>query len=308
MDEQTRRDVLRGGAAGGLIVLGGLAGCSSIPVIGGGAGYSQWLYDPGTIGDNDHYGFSYRNDQQIRNNEDTFDSEFYDRQEASEDGFPLDAMGVDYDSVTSRLNLTFGGVISGNFNRSDVVDELDDNDFDDEEENYSGYAIYQRDDSVAVGVSGSDAVHIQAGFGSPVDDPVDGVETIIDTKTGDEDRYQNENEDMQTLLNRVGGGDVIFARTQDEVDDGNPTFGRFEGQVGTGLEATFNGDTTNLTFTVVYDSTDDVDADEVQEFVEDTADSLDFIETFEDIEDVSSSENGRTAVVTGQIDTDEYGT
>lgn len=125
---------------------------------------------------------------------------------------------------------------------------------------------------------------------------------------GDEDRYTAESDDMQTLLNQVGGEDVLVAGTQEEVDDGTPSFGQFEGQVGIGYGATFDGETTDLTYAVVFDDADDVDADDVEEFVEDATDALDFIESFEDVEGIESTQNGRTAVVSGTMDTDEYGT
>lgn len=298
---QTRRDVLRtGAAAGGLAALGGLAGCSSIPLIGGGAGgYAQWLYAPGAIGDGDHYAFSYQNDQAIRNNEDEFDESYFDRQESTEDSFPLNDMGVDYDEVNNRLSLGTGGVVNGQFQQSDVVDELDDEDYDDEDEDYSGYAIYQKNDSRAVGVRNNQAVYVQAGFGGDVD-VVDAVETIIDTKTGDEDRYQNESEDMNTVLNQVGSGDIVFGFTREEVDDTNTDRGQFEGQVGTGVQANFNGDTTNVKYAIVHADSDEVDMDEIEDWVDDS-------DTFDDVDNVSTNQNGRTAVITGQIDTDDWG-
>jgi hypothetical protein len=293
--------VLRTGAAvGGLAALGGLAGCSSIPFVGGGAGsYAQWLYAPGAIGDGDHYSFSYQNDRAIRNNEDEFDSSYFDRQESAEDSFPLDPMGVDYDEVNDRLNLGTGGVVNGQFQRSDVVDELDDEDYDDEDDDYSGYAIYQKNDQRAVGVKNNQAVHVQTGFGGNVD-VVDAVETIIDTKTGDEDRYQDESEDMNTVLNQVGSGDVVFGFTQEEVDDTNTDRGQFEGQVGTGVQANFNGDTTNVRYVIVHADSDAVDMDDVEDWVDDS-------DTFDDVDNVSTNQNGRSVVIAGQIDTDDWG-
>jgi hypothetical protein len=296
----TRRDVLRtGAAAGGLAALGGLAGCSSIPFVGGGGGYAQWLYAPGEIGDRDHYGFSYQNDQAIRNNEDEFDSSYFDRQESSEDNFPLEQMGVDYDEVKNRLSIGTVGVINGNFQKSDVVDELDDNDFDDEDDNYSGYAIYQKEDSLAIGVQNNQAVYVQPRFGG-VDDVVDAVETIIDTKTGDEDRYQNENDAMNVILNQVGGGDIVFGTTQEEADDTNTDRAQFEGQVGTGVQGNFNGDTTNVKYALIFADSDEVDMDDIEDWVDDS-------DTFDDVDNVSTNQNGRTAVITGQIDTDDWG-
>lgn len=297
----TRRDVLKtGAAAGGLAALGGLAGCSSIPFVGGGGSYAQWLYAPGAIGDSDHYAFSYQNDQAIKSNEDEFDSEYFDRQESAEDNWPLSQLGVDYDEVNDRLRLGAGGVINGSFNQSDVIGELDDNDFDDEDDDYSGYAIYQKNDAQAVGVQNNQAVYAQRGFGSGDVDVVDAVETIIDTKTGDEDRYQNESDAMSVVLNQVSGGDITFGNTQEEADDTNTDRAQFEGQVGTGVQGNFKGDTTNVKYAIVFADSDDVDTGDVEDWTEDS-------NTFDDVDNVSVTKNGRTAVVTGQIDTDDWG-
>jgi len=303
MDENyTRRSVLRtGAAASSVAALGGLAGCSSVPFVGGGgASFSQWLYAPDAIGDSEHYFFNYTDDQTVRNNEDNFDSDFFDRQESSEDDWPLSQMDVDYDEVTNSLGLGTGGVINGSFNKEDVVDALDDNDFDDEDDDYSGYAIYQKNDQRAVGVTGGQAVYTQAGFSGGDVEVVDAVEAIIDTSNGEEDRYADENEDMQALLNQIGGGTFAFGRTQEEADETNTDRSQFEGQVGFGVDATVNGETTSFTYALVFDDADGAEDADIEDWADDS-------ENFEDIDDVSVNQNGRTVVVSGQGDTDEYG-
>lgn len=294
-----------GAAAAGLGVTGSMAGCSAVqdavPFLGGGASYTQWLGAPGTLNDDaDHYSFSFRNYQTVRNNEDNFDSDVYEGFEDAEDSFPLDPMDVDLDEVNSRISGNGAGIIQGSFNADDVGSELEDNDFD-EDGDHKNYTIYVKEESQGVAVKNNVAIHVSLGFYSDDDaEPADMLETVIDVKTGEEDRYTNEEEDFQLLTNRLGSGAYVSGGTQEEIDDdnANATQGRFEGTVASGSQMVINGETSKLKGVNVFNSADDVDMDDVEEYVEEN-------EFLDEFDNVSSNQNGRTVIVTGEIDTDD---
>ncbi|WP_136716117.1 hypothetical protein [Halorientalis salina] len=291
----SRRQTLRlGAAAAGLGAVGSLSGCSQIksavPFIGG-ASYKQWLPAPDELGDSDHYYFSYTNYKQIRNNEDNFDEEAFENYEAEAE---TDLLDLDIDDIDEVVSLGFGSasVLIGSFNKEDVTDELEDNDFDDEDDQ-GNFTIYEPE-------NGSGAVAVKGGTAVYADDS-DAVETIIDTKNGDEDRYVGENEEFKELVNKIGNGTRVSGRTQEEVDETDEDYGQFEGAVASGGTDTVNGETTKIKSVTLFDDADDVPQDEFEDYIDDS-------DYWDELDNVSVSKNGRAVVVTGQMDTDEYNT
>ncbi len=301
-DKITRRGTLRIGAAtAGLGVTGSLSGCSSIPFLGGGSSaYDSWLPEPGVIVEGtDHYSFSYSDVKAIRNNEDNFDEDVFEAFESSEDSFPLDQMNVDFDEVTSKISVNgSNGVITGTFKRDDVGSELEDDDFE-EDGDHEGYTLYTKQGSQGVAVKKNEAVYAQLGFFSGGDEPKDVLEALIDTKKGNEERYAKAEEDFKTLIGKLGSGTLVDGGTQEEPDETNAEAGRFEGAVARGSKLTVNGETSKAKRIVVFNSKDDIDMHDV----EDWTDS----DSFDDYDNVNSSKNGRAVVVTAKIDTDDYG-
>lgn len=298
MEDLTRREALRlGGATAALAATGSMAGCSSIPFIGG-AGYTNWLFAPGTIGDVDHYNFGYTDVKRVRNNEDEFDDQYYDSFESNEDSWPLDQTGVDVDDVDSQLSLGSVGRVAGSFAKDEVTGDLEDEDFE-HDTDHEGYAIYHQDDQRAVGVKENEFVHARLRYGTQADDARDVVETLIDTNAGDEDRYVDDSEDFKKLTDELGSGTFVSGGTQEEVEETNAENGQFEGAVASGYAFTVNGETSDLKHVYVFSDEGDVDMGDVEDWTDG--------DDFDDVDDVSSSQSGRVVTVTGSFDTDEYG-
>ena len=301
-DDLSRRDTLRIGAAtAGLGVIGGLSGCSSIPFLGGGSSaYDSWLPEPGVIvEDTDHYSFSYSDAKAIRNNEDNFDEDVFETYESTEDSFPLEQMNVDFDEVNSQISVKgSNGVITGKFKKDEVGSELEDDDFE-EDGDHEGYTLYTKQESQGVAVKKNEAVYAQMGFFSGGDNtPTDVLEALIDTKKGNEERYAKAEEDFKTLIGKLGSGTLVYGGTQEEPDETNADAGRFEGAVARGSKLTVNGETSKAKRIVVFNSKDDIDMNDVEDWTDSDA--------FDDYDNVNSSKNGRAVVVTAKIDTDDY--
>lgn len=294
-DGLSRRGVLRRGAAtASAATLASLAGCSSIPFIGGG-GMSNWLYEPGTVGDSDHYQFIEVNLQAVRNNEDNISDETFSFFESYEDQF--DPTGVDFDSMNRAIGFTGVTVLKGSFNNGDISSELEDSDLDFDDSDYNGYTIYYNESNgIAFGV-GSSLLRARAAG----DEDAEAVaELAIDTNSGNEDRYKSESDAMNKFLNTAGNPTLVSGGTQEEVDEGVPEQGRFENQVASGQTTNINGETSNRKFIRVFDSQDDVDTGDFEDWTEAQED-----ETFDDVDDININQQGRAVVVNGTIDTDD---
>jgi hypothetical protein len=304
--EKTRRDVLKIGAAGSLAVVGSMAGCSGLLGGGGGASYKSWLYAPGTVGESDHYSFTVTDHQDIRDNEDEL-GDFYDLFEGQEDRFPLSTMDVDYDEMNRSLSVGdgTGTVVTGSFSGSDAVSELEDNDEfeDDEHEGYTVFVAGGGENATsaprAIGINGSTAVAARGSAFTDGPEPQDVVETLIDTDAGNEERYGEDNEDMNVVLNRVGSGSIVEGSTQEETEETNAEQGQFEGEVASGRRIRINGETTTNRQVLVFASSDDVNTNDIETWTE--------TDTFDDVDNISISQSGRRITITGEIDTDEFG-
>jgi hypothetical protein len=78
----------------------------------------------------------------------------------------------------------------------------------------------------------------------------------------------------------------------------NQPAGNFENEVARGSALSVDGDTSTRTWVLVFEETDDVNTDDIEEWV-------DSDERFEEYDDQNVERNGRAAIITGTIDTDE---
>ncbi len=278
----------------------GLAGCSAvtdaIPFVGG--SYTDWVFEPGAVGDDDHQIVSFTDYRTIVDNEDAFDSDYYDESfESNEDSFPLETVDLDVEDVQSRVTIGgFGGRIAAEYEREAVATELEDEDYDDDTE-YEGYTVYLGpNERRAVGIDGSNVLYSRTTFTSDAD-PVEIVEALIDAKNGEEDRYVDESEGFKGVSDELGSPTFAFLRTQDPPEETNAENGRFEENVAGGFGATVNGETTNLGTVLVFDSEDDVDMDGVEEYAD--------TEQFDEWDDLSTTQAGTAVLIEGQVDTDD---
>lgn len=290
----TRRDVLRRGAAAiGAATIVSNAGC--LGILGGG-GYLQWLPEPGTIGDDDHYGFNMLEYSSLEEYEDEFSSDT-DLDSIEARWAPAD---IDWEDVSMLLLFNGMQVIEGEFEKESIIDDLDDEDFDDEDE-YEGFQVMlSEDESVAAAVS--DDVFVRAGFGGARDDAEGALEDVIDTSNGEEDRYVDDNEAFGELTDKLDTEHVVSGSTMEAVDDGEPERGRFENQVADGQTLNIDGETTEGKWVIVFEEEDDVDVGDVEDWVETSQDNDG---RFEDWDDVEVGSNGRSAIVEATADTDD---
>jgi len=306
--EYSRRTVLRRSlATAGAGAMAGIAGCSSIPnPFGGGAPYTNWLPAPDDLGDSDHYRFTYLNMDDLESHEDKFGDNSTDPDGFEEFWAPLDTDWEDTSNVT-----LFGGfglenlVIEADFNKDDAISDLEDEDFDDDSD-YNGYTIMLSDsEERAIAVSGSDIILTSATESSDEGTPSTGetgkVETIIDAKKGNSERYGEASEDMSALTGELGGGTFVSGGTREEPEEANAENGQFEAMVARGSQSKVKGDTTERKWVVVYESEGDVDTGDLEDWVgeNDGSDG-----EFDDVDDLSYNKNGRKGIITGKSNTD----
>jgi hypothetical protein len=285
--ELSRRHALRLGAAtAGLGVTGSLAGCSSVPFVGG-SDYTAWLPEPGTIRDGlDAYDFRQMDAAEVRTKEDNFDGHTYASYEERGDS-TLDLVGLDFDDANRFLAYQGITVVDASYERAEVADELGDEEFE-EATDHEGYTVYtDANEYRAVAVSGGTIVFGRRGGDT---DAVDVVERAIDTKKGDEDRYTEANEDFDLLVSTLDTG--TFTRGTGFEDGDRAAQGR---------SVSVHESTTTVEVVVVYEDADAVDAEEVTA-IEDQDEDRD------DIRRLSANKNGRVVTVSWDTDTDILGT
>lgn len=291
-NEIDRRTVLKTtGAALATGLLGSTAGC-----LGGGSGkFANWMHPPGEFTDVDHYRATYYDISAFVEHEDNIPSDTFDLYE----GFveeSVSAVGVDFDEISSMLTTNVSTHYSVEQKKEDLVAELEDNDFDDEDELEGFTTFLGPDEQFAVAVKNKQVVTAEKG-----ENPLDVVEYAVEAGAGAEDRYVDESEDMKLLTEEVDEGTITYVETQEEADSTDVENGQFDHQVGSGGHFDFEGKTASATRVILFEGKDDVDMDEITEWSE--MDGTD--EPFDDFDDISVSQSGRLATVTATIDLDD---
>ncbi|WP_254538301.1 hypothetical protein [Halomarina litorea] len=304
-DSFTRRNLLKTGvtaATGGLVATtaGCLGGAPGVSLLGGDGRYTDWLVAPDKLGDSDHYSFYHLRPAAFADHEDQLGSDNYDQLEMLFSGPAERWTGVDFDEVTDLVSFGPASVYTTEVPEADVVEDLEDEDFDDESD-LEGYTVYvSSDESVAVGVNGETLVWGRESYQGS--DAVDVVERVIEAKAGEEDRYADENEHFTALVDRLGDGDLVYGRTREESDADDPANGEFRDLVARGTTVSLDGETADMRWALVFEDENDIDVDDVKEYVDEN-DGSDG--TFDDLDDVSVSSSGRSAIVTGSKDADD---
>ncbi len=169
---RSRREFLKTSSALAAVGLTtGMAGCSDLPIPGdggdgggpggtGGGDFANWFYPADTIRDADHYGFSGFGGVGIAENEDEFDEATFSAYESGfDDQFGF--LGVDFDEVEFAMTFDSGtaSVLTGyEADREEVVEELEDEDFEEDDEYEDRTVMVGPDEQVAVGVGDDDIV------------------------------------------------------------------------------------------------------------------------------------------------------
>ena len=296
----TRRRLLKqSGYVAGTATLVGLGGCigpagapiGTQPAQSSGA-FHQWVPEPGTTADRDHYQFYRLEPEPI----DEYNDELTDDAFAAFESFaaPLTFLDVDFDEMTELIVAPASWVVRGDYEVEDVIEELEDEDFDDDDE-LEGYELFvdDRTEKFAAGVS-SDSIVV--GQRTTEEDALDVVEALIETSVGEDDSYYAEEDAMATAVDALDPGVFFTARTHEERDETVAIRGEFEHAKAWGLALDLTDGEAMTRWAVVFEDADDIDTEEIETWIE-TA--------FESFEDPEQSEAERTVVVEAGRDIDE---
>jgi hypothetical protein len=293
----SRRDFLRASTVAGTAAV---AGCSGL--LGGSepAPPADWLYQPGTVADVDHYlALRYR-PARLAERDANFDDAVYDAMQAIGRS-ARDLVGFDFEETDAQLLFGQNSVIETEFETSDVVAVLEADDFT-AGDAYGDFDVYVGpDEDAAVGVGESTVVVARStGIFGSADDAEAILEAILDVNAGDAESYGEDSEDFQTLADAVADGDVQSLRTHEESTSTDTDEGVFAGEVARGIDSTLVEDGIETTFVRVFNEESDIDDGDVQDWVDGS-------DIFSDFESVAVTTDGRVVEVTGTEQTGAYG-
>ena len=293
---RTRRSLLKVAAASGAVAL---AGCSSI--LGGseGASETQWLYQPGTVGDVDHYLSLRYKPSAIAERAANFDDDVYDAMR-SFGSSARDLVGFEFGTTDAQLAFGKNAVLAADFETDDVASTLEAAEFSDEDA-YKNFDVYVGpDEDAAVGIGSSEVVVARStGIFGSADNAEAVLEGILDVNAGDAESYAADSEDFEALTDAFGDSAIQSMRTYDEVESTDTDDGDFAGEVARGIDSVLVDDGIETTFLRVFNEASDIDDGDVEDWV-------DADDTFDEFQDVEISTNGRVVDVTGTEATGAY--
>ncbi|NHN42153.1 oligoendopeptidase F family protein [Halorubellus sp. JP-L1] len=296
---RTRRSLLKATAVSGAVAV---AGCSTILGDGTAAAPGDWLYEPGTIADVDHYLALRYAPAAIADRAGDFDADVYDAMRA----FGSDARDlVGFGFADTDAQLVFGrnSVLAAEFDADDVASTLKGEDFVAKGE-YEGFDAYVGpDEDAAVGI-GDDAVVVaqSTGIFGSADDAERILQAIVDANAGDAESYVEDDADFETLLDALDAGTIQSVRTHAETDSTDTDEGQFRGEVARGVTSTLVDDGVETTFALVFDEAADVDEGDVEDWVATNEDGG----TFENFQRTEISVDDRVVLVTGTEPTSAF--
>ena len=282
----------------------GTAGCSGLlPSSGGGTDvFSQWLPAPDAFG-LDTYWFDYYDLETLAAQRDNLGGEpdVYER--------TWRPLGFDWEDATAVVTVGSVDVVTASFARADAESALTDAGYD-EGGSYKGYTLFRNgsagravavtEGTVLVSTTRQDAAVVSG-------DPVDRIQTVVDAKAGSVDRYAATDEDMRTLVDKLGAATFVDGTTLSGSDSTGPRSGRFRNLVARGSTTEIAGDRTEEKWVYVYDSTTDVDLDALRRYVEANKNgSARASDSFETVADIEYTRDGRLGIITGTRAADEY--
>lgn len=289
----SRRTFLRVSAVSGAAAV---AGCSN--VLRGGsapASFEEWLYEPGTVGDRDHYLAVRYTPAVIADRASSFDDAVYAKLRAFGRG-SRGVVGLGFAQTDAQLVFGKNSVLVADLEPSNIEARLKDDNFI-ASGSYKEFDVFLGpNENTAVGISGSTLVVTRDSgiFGGGV--AAERIlQAILDAHEGDARRYVDASADFGTLVDELGDGTVQSARTHEETDSTDTEAGRFAGEVARGITSAFVEDDIETTFVLVFDETRVVDTGDLGAWI----DANDSDGIFADFESVDVSTSGRTALVTG---------
>lgn len=140
-------------------------------------------------------------------------------------------------------------------------------------------------------------------------DPGDDLHTlryVLKAQAGRAPRYTDTNPDLARLYELVGDGTHISLRPRKkaastEIEPRGNSEARFKHEVGDAYSFKIDGETTRWRWVELFDTAEHVDLDLIREWTEHREPG----QTFHEYEDVAVSQEGRAAIVTGTIATED---
>lgn len=285
---QSRRDVLRMGAGlAGTGVATSLAGCSRVPVVGSyfedDPVYPQWVYAPEAV---ERESLSVeRTDVAGLLELDSVQNDRVREEFADEFG------GADVEDVEYVLEFDQNEVMSVSFDGTAIGDELDA----ESDGSYGNFDLYANDSST-VALSEDYVLRANDGYRSERS-PRDRIELLIDTYTGEAERFVDESDHFERAVAALDTGVVVEARGDaseqiEEADD--------DAVVAGGMTADADGETTLLRYVDVFKSEDGYDPDELE------AEYEGFAESDPDIEMGDLSSDGPAVIAEFELPTERF--
>lgn len=313
-----RRRFLKVCAAGGVASSVGLAGCSQLERVGEEVGLDvdvealtgesesesestlvrDSLYAPDVHEEIDHYGYLYASPETIADHDTDLADEFVESFAAVEDRF--EEMGLDFDDLTGFVYYDHGQtVVTGDIPVDTVEDNLDSMGFRSRTEE-DGFELFASASGTAGVALSEDLLLTSRPVGSL--DAEDVIETTIEARNGETDRYVEEHPAFDSLLGALGDATVAVGRTQDPPKDSNPTRGQFEGVIARGMGVSIAESDSTVRIAFEFDDDTEADEDEVEAWIDET-DNLQ--EPFSPLEDIETEEADTSVVVTAEISTED---
>ncbi|WP_323190375.1 twin-arginine translocation signal domain-containing protein [Halostella sp. PRR32] len=324
----SRRTFLR---ASGVSALLGLAGCTgiledddSLTQAGGQPEYASWLYDPKDLLGIDTRGFASYDVESVMEQRDELPQDpFEGLEQANEqiEGVDLteiaeltavggSTLNVERDDASAGASF----VVEGSFDVDSIqtqIEEESDSDAEYQTGSYEGYELYYGDDgnqysdmTVAFAL---DSEHVVVGMIEDADvTGRDAVEKMIDANKGNADRYYDQSEYAELLIDKLGEATVVMGG---QFDLGSPVRDQIsdprartlvEGLYGAGMSGTLDGETTDNEIILAYDEETEVPVDTAQDLVDEARNQSP--RAFENIEDVSVTGGERTLTISMTLD------
>jgi len=289
-------------AATGAVVAS--AGCSSL--LGSESGdtevFTQWLPAPAALNNTDHYRFDYYDLATLAANRDSLGGEPTVFEQAWQ------PVGLGWADATAVVTVDSVDVVTGEFDREAAVSDLREADYDRAGE-YKGYARYRNPETGRV-FAITDGTMLVSGVDRHAPDAVDPsarIQTVVDARTGDVDRYTEASEDMGTLVEELGAGTLVGGTTMEDPDAAAARSGRFENLVAEGARSVVDGGTVEEKWVYLYDRPRDVDTATLEAYVEANDDNAGGVDAqFAAVEGISYTQDGRKGIITGTRDASEY--
>jgi hypothetical protein len=229
-------------------------------------------------------------------NRDELDEDLLERLDGLEHHWePAD---VPWEDVSMVLKFRSVVVVQAEFDRDEVLDDYEAENFETESQHEGFDVVLGPDGKSAAGI-GDDALVTWWGT-----NPVSVVTDIIDTGSGEGDRYVDASDDFDELAGALGDGDYVSGQTMAKTTTQDPEDGHFENVVARGESWRIDGATTDGRWVLLFDDGDEADTDDLRDWFESREHNAGW-SVFGEWKDPRYSRDGRAGIVEASIDTSE---